>query len=225
MSTAIGDTLPFAVAVAISPLPIIAVILILLSQRARSNGLAFLLGWILGLAIAEGIVLVVVGYLDLSPGNSQPMIISAVKLVAGVLLIYLGIRQWQRRPKPGQPPHMPGWMLSIDTVTPMKALGLAALLSIGGNLALIVAAAVGISRAQLGVGQTIGALGAFIIIGSLTVVATVGYHIIAGETASVMLGGWKTWLLENNTTVMSVLFLVVGVLLVGKGIGGLGIFG
>src|SRR5256885_3321024 len=49
MGNALGTILPQAIGVAISPVPIIAVILMLISQRARSNGSAFLLGWVLAL--------------------------------------------------------------------------------------------------------------------------------------------------------------------------------
>jgi hypothetical protein len=48
MAEAIGQVLPFAIGVAISPLPIIAVILVLFSERARTNALAFVTGWIVG---------------------------------------------------------------------------------------------------------------------------------------------------------------------------------
>ena len=53
MGDAIGEFLPMAVGVAISPIPIIAVILLLFGSRARRDGLAFLIGWIL----ATGVVL------------------------------------------------------------------------------------------------------------------------------------------------------------------------
>ncbi len=56
MSQAISAVLPFAVGVAIVPIPIIAVILMLFSQRARVNGPLFLLGWMAGLTVAFAIV-------------------------------------------------------------------------------------------------------------------------------------------------------------------------
>jgi len=54
---AIGQILSFAVAVAISPVPIIGVVLMLSTPRARSNGPAFLVGWIFGLALLGTVVL------------------------------------------------------------------------------------------------------------------------------------------------------------------------
>ena len=59
MGAAIGEMLPLAIGIAISPLPIIAVILMLTTPKARTNGLAFLGGWLLGLAVVGAIVLVV----------------------------------------------------------------------------------------------------------------------------------------------------------------------
>jgi Sap, sulfolipid-1-addressing protein len=227
MSTAVGDTLPLAVAVAVSPLLVIAVILILLSQRARSNGLAFLLGWIVGLTIAEGIVLVIVivSLLSLSPGSGPVTLVSVLKLLLGGLLLYFGITQWRKRLRSGQEPSLPRWMASIDSFTPATAFGLAALLSTAGNLALILAAGLVIGRAKLGIGQEVGAVAIFIVIGSLTVAVAVIYHLVARAKASKTLDSWKAWLVANNATLISALFVVVGALLVGKGISGPGLLG
>ena len=51
MGQGISEVLPFAIGIAISPIPIIAIILILFSNRATANGLAFLFGWVAGLAV------------------------------------------------------------------------------------------------------------------------------------------------------------------------------
>jgi Sap, sulfolipid-1-addressing protein len=51
MGQAIGGSLALAVGIAISPIPIIAVVLMLTTPRARANGPAFLAGWLLGLGI------------------------------------------------------------------------------------------------------------------------------------------------------------------------------
>ncbi|MBK9298391.1 MAG: GAP family protein [Candidatus Microthrix sp.] len=57
MIQAIGDLLPSALGVALSPVPIIAVILMLGTPKARSTGSMFAIGWIAGLVIASAIVL------------------------------------------------------------------------------------------------------------------------------------------------------------------------
>ena len=50
----IAAVLPFAIGVAISPVPIIAVILMLFSSRAKVNGPMFALGWAVALAVVSG---------------------------------------------------------------------------------------------------------------------------------------------------------------------------
>ena len=46
MGKAIGGSLPLAVGIALSPVPIIAVVLMLTSRRAKVNGPVFVLGWL-----------------------------------------------------------------------------------------------------------------------------------------------------------------------------------
>jgi Sap-like sulfolipid-1-addressing protein len=48
MAKAIGGSLPLAVGIALSPIPIIAVVLMLTSRRARVNGPAFVAGRLAG---------------------------------------------------------------------------------------------------------------------------------------------------------------------------------
>jgi Sap, sulfolipid-1-addressing protein len=57
MGAAIGQSLPLAIGVAVSPMSIIAVVLLLTTPRARANGPAFVLGWLLGLGVVGAVVL------------------------------------------------------------------------------------------------------------------------------------------------------------------------
>jgi hypothetical protein len=223
MGSVIGDILPLTRGVAISPVPIIAVILMLFTKRAKSNSVGFLGGWVLGLAIVGSIVLIVASIGDFEPNSGESTASAVVRLVLGLLFLAIAVKQWKGRPKPGAKPKTPKWMAAIDSFTPAKSLGLGALLSGVNpkNLALTLAAAVTIAQAELDTGQSIGSLVVFIIIASLSVAAPVFIYLIMGEKASKTLDGWKTWLITNNATVMFVLLLVLGVLLVGKGIGGL----
>ncbi|MFD4182867.1 GAP family protein, partial [Rhodococcus sp. NPDC058514] len=61
MGTAIGDILPLALGVAISPIPIIAAILMLLTPKAGSTATSFTVGWILGIAVAYAVIVAIAG--------------------------------------------------------------------------------------------------------------------------------------------------------------------
>ena len=101
MGQAIGDLLPSAIGVALSPVPIIAVILILATPKARSNGPAFAAGWVLGLVIVSVIVLLVAGGSD-DPDSGSSTAVDVIKLLLGVLFLVMALMQWRGRPQPGE---------------------------------------------------------------------------------------------------------------------------
>ena len=217
MGEAIGAVIGLAVGVAISPVPIIAVILMLFTPKARQNGVAFLLGWVVGLVVVGTLVLVA----DVSSSDSGESTASGwVKLILGALLLGLAWRSWSNRPQGDRQPEMPKWMSSIDGFTPGKSLGFAALLSGVNpkNLALTVAAAASIGAAGLSQGQEFATLAVFVVIASITVALPVVFYLVLGERAAATLTGWKGWLQTNNATVMVVLLAVFGAKLVGDGI-------
>ncbi len=146
MGGAIGEILGLAVGVAISPVPVIAVILMLFSAKAGSNSVAFALGWIAALVAVSVIVLA----LDIG-GSEGDDAGGWVQVVIGVLLLVLAVRQWRQRRGPDDEPAMPGWMSAIDEFTAVKSFGLAMLLAGPNpkNLALTIAAATTIGAADL----------------------------------------------------------------------------
>jgi threonine/homoserine/homoserine lactone efflux protein len=223
MGSAISSMLPQAIGVAISPVPIIAVILMLFSQRARSNGPAFLVGWVLALALVGSIVLMLANLGKISTGGTPSTLAYVLKLLLGLLFLFLAMRQWRSRPKEGEEPQMPKWMATIDTITAGKAFGLAFLLAGVNpkNLALTLAAALSIAQAGASGAVPWIALLIFVMLASITVAGPVLYYLFAGQSAEKMLTSWKAWLIANNTTVMFVLLLVLGVALIGEGLGGL----
>ena len=116
---------------------------------------------------------------------------------------------------------MPKWMASVDTLSPAKAFGLAVLLAGVNPKNLLLTAGAAASVAQLGIsnGDAIVALAVFVIIASLTIAGPVVYYLVGGAKAKAELEELKGWLGANNAAVMTVLFLVLGVDLVAKGIG------
>jgi len=223
MGAAIGEMLPLAIGIAISPLPIIAVILMLTTPKGRSNGLAFLGGWLLGLAAVGVIVLVVADAAGADTADGPSQVASAIKLALGLLLLVLAWRQLDKRPKPGQEAPLPKWMTALDGFTPGRSLVFAALLSglKPKNLILNASAATGIAQSGLSGPQQAIVLLLLVVVGSLGIIAPVGVYFAMGDKAAPVLEGWKTWLVANNATVMVVLFAVFGVTLIGKGIAGL----
>jgi hypothetical protein len=217
MGAAIGDILGLAVGVAISPIPIIAVILMLFSAKARSNSVSFVLGWLIGLLLAGGVVLAI--GLEASEGGASD-VSGWIKILIGVLFLFLAGKQWTGRPKADEESQMPAWMASIDDFTAAKSFGLAFLLAAINpkNLGLTVAAAAAISARGLSGGQEVAVLVVFALIASLTVAVPVVWFLVSGSSAEKQLNVMKDWLVANNNTVMAVLFVVLGAKVLGDGI-------
>jgi threonine/homoserine/homoserine lactone efflux protein len=220
MGPVIGDILPFAIGVAISPVPIIAVILMLFSERDRQNGPAFLGGWVLGLSAVVVMVLIVAGSAGASTGT-PPTSVSWLKVGLGVLLIVLGVRQWRTRPREGESSKQPSWMATIDSLEPSRAVLFGVLLSAVNpkNLTLAIGSALVIAQAGLGAGEEAVAVIVFVLLGSISIIVPVVYALSGGESARRTLDGWKSWLGTHNAAVMTVLLVVLGVALLGKGLG------
>jgi threonine/homoserine/homoserine lactone efflux protein len=219
---AIGDTLPFAIGIALSPIPIIAVILMLFSAKARENGPAFLGGWIAGIAAVVVIVTIVTGAAGASSGGVGTLA-ALLKLALGLLLLGLAWHEWRSRPAPGQAAEVPKWMAQVDSMQPMQAFTLGVVLSAVNpkNLTLAVGAALVIGSAGLDLVQSFLTVLVFVAVASLSIAVPVIYYLVGGEPARHTLDGWKAWLTQNNATVMAVLLLVMGGVLAGKGIGAL----
>ncbi|MFJ6095217.1 GAP family protein [Williamsia muralis] len=220
MGSVLGDLLPLAVGVAISPVPIIAAILMLLGKRAGSTSLGFALGWLVGIVAATAVFVVLGGAAD-SSDDSPSATSSWIKLVLGLLLLAVGVRQWRGR---GGEHPTPKWMSAIDDMTAVKAVAIGfALAAINPkNLLMCAAAGVTIGAGSLSGGGVIVAVAVFSVLAAVTVVVPVLAYQVAAARLRGPLAGLKQWLEDNNTTVMSVLILVIGVVLVGKGLGGLG---
>lgn len=217
MGSAIGEILGNAVGVAVSPVPIIAVILMLLSRRAVANSLAFLAGWVVGL-LGVGLIVVL---LDVAASDDDGSTAAGwVKVVIGVLFLALGVRQWTHRPRGDEEPAMPGWMASIGDFTAARSFGLAVILAAVNpkNLGLTIAAGATIGAAGLDGGQELVVLGVYVAVASVTVAAPVVLNLVLGERARAPLDATRSWLTTYDHVVMTVLFVVLGAKVLGDGI-------
>ncbi|PJI91131.1 GAP family protein [Luteimicrobium subarcticum] len=223
MNGAIGASLPVAVGVMISPLPIAAVVLMLSSAKAKVNAFAFLVGWVLAVFVIALVVAMLAGSSTDDDGGPAAWV-SWTKIVLGVLVLFLCFTQWQGRPREGQQASPPKWMSAIDSFTPVKATGLAVLL--GGinpkNLLLVISGGATIAAAAPDdtTAQVVASI-VFAVVASLGVLLPIVIYLAMGDRAPSVLDAMKNWLVQHNNIVLAVLLLVIGVKLLGDGIAGL----
>jgi threonine/homoserine/homoserine lactone efflux protein len=116
---------------------------------------------------------------------------------------------------------MPKWMSATDTLTSVKALGLGFLLSALNPKNLIMSAGAGviIGGGALPTGEVAGVIAVFTLIAASTVGVPVVAYLVASDRMTAPLDALRGWLVRENAVVMAVLLLVIGVVMIGKGIG------
>ena len=221
MGEVLGQLLPYAVGVAVSPVPVIAVILMLLSSHAGGASAGFLLGWGTGIVVVTALFVFLAGVVEPPDGGPSP-VVSWIKVVLGALLLIGGIQQFRARPHRGDEPALPGWMAAIDEVTPGRAAGLGAALSALNpkNLGLCLAAGSTVGSASLGTGGTVAAVAVFTVLAASTVAVPVLAHAAAAERMRKPLDELHAWLVQENTVIMGTLLTVMGAAVAGHGIAG-----
>ena len=221
MRQVVGEVLPFAVIVMVSPINIVAAILLLFSERPLLNASCYLGGFVAGLAAVVGGLTAVAGAVHLDPGSNQSRGASALLLALGAGLIVVAVRKFRGRPGPDDPPSLPGWMDGIAGFGSGRSLAVGAGIGAGNpkNIVVALGTAVAVSSAGLPVGQQVTVLAIYLVLASLGVAAPILAMLVLGDRAGTVLDGWKTWLTRNNTAMMAVIYLFFGVYLIGKFLG------
>jgi Sap, sulfolipid-1-addressing protein len=216
----VGEILPLALVVTISPINVIPVILLLFTKRPLVNACSFFVGFVAGVAAVLVALVAIAEAVDLSPGSGHSTWVAVLKLALGAYLLVAAFRKFRGRPRFGAEGAMPKWMDGIAEFQPGRSLGTG--LALGSvnpkNVVVGFAAAATIASEAGSGGQQIGAIAIYVLVAVLGVAAPIVVTAFLGDRSAKVLDGWKVWLTQNNATVMSVLFLIFGVVLIGQGI-------
>jgi len=220
VGTAIGEILPLAVALAAGPLPIIAIMLILVSEDATGKGVGFVFGRIAGLALVVAVGLVIFTLIDdpglAHRGHPRPAI-SVVRIVIGVVAMALAYRMWRRRNEPSRPNLL---TRRVEGLTAKGSVGLGLLVSVIDPASISLGFLVGldIAATRLPVPTEVIVAAAFIALSTVTITVPLAGYLAGGQAVRTRLVGVKSWLQTNEKAVMMVLLLLVGAMLIGRGI-------
>lgn len=222
MTTSLGagltELIPLALVITLSPLTIIPGILMLHTPAPRPTSLAFLVGWVLGIGgLTAGFVLISNALGGL---NKQPAWAPYVRIAIGAGLIAFGLYRWFTRDRSA---HTPGWMKSMTSIGPGRAFVTAIVLVIINPKVLFMCAAAGLAIGSAGLGTT-GAWTAdvvFTVVAASSVALPVLAYLVAGERLDEPLTKLKNWMEEQHATLVAVILVVIGVMVLYKGIHGL----
>ena len=223
LADAIGSILALAVGVAISPLPVVAVVLLLAGPRGRVTGIAFVAGWMGGLALLATLVLLVGDGAGATDEAGPASWVGVLEVVLGAALVGFAIRQWSQRPRDGEQAPLPGWMRTMDSFTATKAVRFGVLLAAVNpkNFLLTVAAATSIAEVGLPAGEAAIAVAVFVVVATLGTGLPVAISFAGGRRAQDILDDLRRWLALHNSAVMAVVLLVIGTKVLGEGLAAL----
>jgi hypothetical protein len=213
------ELIPLALVVALSPLSIIPAVLVLHTPRPRPTGLAFLAGWLVGLAALTAIFVEVSSLLG-GLGDKPPNWASWLRIVVGAALIVFGLYRWLTRKRSA---HTPRWMQSLSNVTPVRAALTAAALTVANPKVLFICAAAGLAIGTGGLGDTRAwvAVAWYVAAAGSTVAIPILAYAVSGDRLDQPLARLKDWMERQHATLVAGILIVIGFLVLYKGIHGL----
>jgi threonine/homoserine/homoserine lactone efflux protein len=213
--TVLTELIPLAMVITLSPLSIIPAVLVLQTPRPRPAALMYLLGWVIALAGLTAIFVEVSGLIG--PLDKPPPWASWLRIVVGAALIVFGVFRWFTR---GQSAHMPGWMRQLSNVTANRAGALGVVLAVANPKVLFICAAAGLAIGTEGIGWSRAwlAVAYFVAIAASSVALPVLAYAVSGDRLDGALSALKDWMERHNAALMAAVFVVIGLLVLYKGI-------
>jgi hypothetical protein len=200
---------------AVSPITLLAVLVVLLSKRGRENGAVFAAGFLFG-CVAAFLTAFFVG--STISEQHHGSVRSYAGLVLGVVLIAVGWRG-RRSPEPmeaGRGSGMEALFARLEHVRPSVSFSLGVALGVGTKRLVITAvAATTVAFAGLSPAEETGLGTLYIVVGGLTGWVPVAIYLIAGKRADDWIASAKAWLTTNAQKVVFYSSTAFGVAVIG----------
>lgn len=210
MLDTIAQNLVPAITVAISPMPLIALIVLML-VGTRTAAITWTIAWYVTVAVLIGVATLTgstaVGEVADDTG------VNYVAFVIAALFLWFGWQSLRDRPAPGVQAEEPGWLATLGEMSPPKVAGLsvAIMLVNAKNLPLYIAMGASVGAADLSSGAAVSVVLILALVSSITAIVILLVAILGGQRATELLHGWRAWLVQNNKVVMGLLFVILGI--------------
>lgn len=220
MTTGLGAVwtalIPLALVVALSPITVIPAVLVLQTPQPRGTGLAFLIGWLAGLA---GLTAAFVAGSGLLGGlhKTPPTWASWLRIFVGAVLIAFGVYRWTTRHGHRE---MPRWMRSFTSMTPLRAGLTATALAVVRPEVLFMCGAAGlaIGSAGLGTADTWQAATFFVAVAAATVMIPILGYLAASNRLTPTLNRVKDWMEQQHGALFAAVLILIGAMVTYNGI-------
>lgn len=212
----LAEVLPLALGIALSPLPLVAGVVVPLSPNGAGRGFALLAGRALGVLAVVGMVTALAEYLAELGGETVTEGVGWVRLLLGLLLMVLGVVKWTKRPRGDDAEAPPRWMSSLESLSGARAVGLGFVLSAANPKELAFGAGAGlvIGSSLTEWWPSVAAVVVFTVLACVTVALPSAAVLVGGDGARPALGEVRRWLIRNTATISAIVLLFFGAVLI-----------
>ena len=208
-------TLGLAVAVC-SPVSVVTVIVLLTMRSGRRRAVAFVAGWLLAIAVIGTVVVLGLHGQDFSSHKTTPSrFASAVEILLGCVALAASIRAFRRRARRSASAETPKWLGRLDQTNWLLAVLVGSFML---TYSLTVAAAIEILKANVSTANSVLAFVVFALASITTITAPIMLVVIRPDQSAETLARWRRWLLGNSRTIGLVALMIIGALLIARGI-------
>jgi hypothetical protein len=202
---------PAVVGIALSPLVVASIVFLLGHRGGYASAAACAAGWVLSVAVAL-VVAVLLGERLPAPSDGGTDVRAVVEVVAGVLLLGLGIWQWTVRRLPDGRPRSAGWSDLMAAIGPARAfvVGVAWFLTNPKALVLSVTAGLVVGDADPSVVTMVGIGTAYVLVAGSTAVLPIAIAAALGRRAEPMLAATRGFIAQRGSVALVVVLVVLG---------------
>jgi hypothetical protein len=215
----VGKLLPVGLAAALSSVPIMVMIVILLSPRRKVAAVPYAIGCVLGTVLVVGLVTVLAQLLPDPRPRQPPTALVIVELLLGAGLIVLGVRSWRRHGQASEAMELPPWATSLlDSVSAARAIGLGVIIELRPKSVLL-AGVVGLQlHGVSGDPAALAVLIGYVVIATSTVTVPVLLTITSPARMEPKLMAASKTLAAEGPVISAVVLVMVGAVVIGAGL-------
>ena len=209
-----------AAAVAISSVPILTTILILLSPNRSRSAVPFLIGWVVGIALTVSAASLVAQVLPTSRTDRQPdTAVGIAEIVVGAAVVLLGIVSFFRHRRGGT--ARTSRLAGVEgKLGPSSALGLGFILNLRPKgILLAMAGGLTLYAEATSFQSYVLQWGLYTLVASTTVALPIIVAAASPDRMQPRLVAVHDWLTLRGGVITSGVLAVVGILIIGMGIG------
>lgn len=217
--------LPYTIGFIVSPLPVVALILVLVGRQGVRRATVFELFWLAASFVSILLIMMLIGDITPPEDGTKPPWQYSVTLLMGLVLLLVALLTRTRvyRKKHDKKIRKPGWLKAIDRfkTSEIALLSVALVVLNPTNLSMVLAASINLANLQIPVGEAVLPVAIFVLIGSLSVLVPYIVVVIAGERVHNALHAVRHWLMQHGDRLSFWAAFGFGTVFLYKGINGL----